>query len=140
MRSVCHLYYNNHVINYVFRSKWPTYKFINFPEIIPPILLFSPIRLLVFQKSSHLYFYSEPSSIQNSRVHQILTLLTCQTIAWAVRNSDFQCRERFIRKLFFLKSQKSINLGKLQFQIMPNFWRLGAMSIRMSKHQIEQSI
>ena len=33
-----------------------------------PIRLFSPIFLLVFQKISHLYFYSEPSSIRNSRV------------------------------------------------------------------------
>ena len=41
------------------------YTFINFTEIFPPILLFSPIRLLVFQKISHLYFYSEPSSIRN---------------------------------------------------------------------------
>ena len=42
------------------------YTFISFQEIFPPILLFSPIFLLVFQKISHLYFYSESSSIRNS--------------------------------------------------------------------------
>ena len=52
----------------IFWSKWPTYTFIHFPEKFPPIRLFSPIFLLVFQKLSHLYFYSEPSSIRNSRV------------------------------------------------------------------------
>ena len=44
------------------------YTFIRFQEIFPPILLFSPILLLVFQKISHLYVYSESSSIRNSRV------------------------------------------------------------------------
>ena len=41
------------------------YIFISFQEIFPPILLFSPIFLLVFQK---VYFYSELSSILNSRL------------------------------------------------------------------------
>ena len=50
-------------------SKNPTYTFINFQQKVPPIRLFPPILLLVFKEISHLYFYSEPSSIQNSRVH-----------------------------------------------------------------------
>ena len=45
-----------------------TYMFINFQQKVPPILLFSPILLLIFKEISHLYFYSEPSSIRNSRV------------------------------------------------------------------------
>ena len=45
-----------------------SYTIISFLENFPPILLFSPIRLLFFNEFSHLYFYSEPSSIRNSRV------------------------------------------------------------------------
>ena len=44
------------------------YSFINFQQKIPPIRLFSPIFLLLFKEFSHLYFYSDPSSIRNSRV------------------------------------------------------------------------
>ena len=46
-----------------------TYTFINFQQKVPPIRLFPPILSLVFKEISHLYFYSEPSSIRNSRVH-----------------------------------------------------------------------
>ena len=45
-----------------------TYTFINFQQKVPPIRLFPPILLLIFKEISHLYFYSEPSSIRNSRV------------------------------------------------------------------------
>ena len=48
--------------------KIPTYTFINFQEFFPPIRLFSPIFLLVFEEISHLYFYLDSSSIRNSRV------------------------------------------------------------------------
>ena len=44
------------------------YSFINFQQKVPPIRLFSPIFLLIFKEFSHLYFYSDPSSIRNSRV------------------------------------------------------------------------
>ena len=47
---------------------WPTYTFISFPENFLPIRLFSPIFLLLFKQFSHLHFYSDPSSIRNSRV------------------------------------------------------------------------
>ena len=39
-----------------------------FSKKVPPILLFPPIFSLIFKEISHLYFYSEPSSIRNSRV------------------------------------------------------------------------
>ena len=39
-----------------------------FSKKVPPIRLFPPILLLIFKEISHLYFYSEPSSIRNSRV------------------------------------------------------------------------
>ena len=46
---------------------------ISFSENFPPkytfILLFSPIFLILFKEFSHLCFYSELSSIRNSRVH-----------------------------------------------------------------------
>ena len=42
--------------------------FINFQKKFPPIRSFSPIFLLVFEETSHLYFYSDSSSIQNTRV------------------------------------------------------------------------
>ena len=45
-----------------------TYTFINFQQKVLPIRLFPPILLLIFKEISHLYFYSEPSSIRNSRV------------------------------------------------------------------------
>ena len=45
------------------------YSFINFQQKVPPIRLFSPIFLLIFKEFSHLYFYSDPSSIRNSRVN-----------------------------------------------------------------------
>ena len=48
--------------------KIPTCTFINFQEIFLPIRLFSPIFLLIFEEISHLYFYSDSSSIRNSRV------------------------------------------------------------------------
>ena len=48
--------------------KIPTYTFINFQEIFPSIRLFSNIFLLVFVEISHLYVYSDSSSIRNSRV------------------------------------------------------------------------
>ena len=41
------------------------YSFINFQQKVPPIRLFSPIFLLLFKEFSHLYFYSDPSSIRN---------------------------------------------------------------------------
>ena len=44
------------------------YSFINFQQKVPPIRLFSPIFLLIFKEFSHLYFYSDPSSIRNTRV------------------------------------------------------------------------
>ena len=44
------------------------YSFINFQQKVPPIRLFPPILLLLFKEFSHLYFYSDPSSIRNSRV------------------------------------------------------------------------
>ena len=55
------------MVLYWMLPKIPTYTFINFQEIFPPIRLFSPICLLVFEEISHLYFYSD-SSIRNSRV------------------------------------------------------------------------
>ena len=45
-----------------------TYTFISFQQKFPPICLFPPILLLVFEEISHLYFYSDSSSIRNSRV------------------------------------------------------------------------
>ena len=45
-----------------------TYTFISFQKKFPPICLFPPILLLVFEEISHLYFYSDSSSIRNSRV------------------------------------------------------------------------
>ena len=56
------------MVLYQMLPKIPTYTFINFQEIFPPIRLFSPIFLLVFEEISHLYFYSDSSSIRNSRV------------------------------------------------------------------------
>ena len=51
-----------------------TYTFINFQQKVLPIRLFPPILLLIFKEISHLYFYSEPSSIWNSRVDDQLKL------------------------------------------------------------------
>ena len=45
-----------------------TYTFISFQQKFPPICLFPPILLLVFEEISHLYFYSDSSSIRNYRV------------------------------------------------------------------------
>ena len=45
-----------------------TYTFINFQQKFPPIRLFPPILLLIFEEIFHLYFYSDSSSIRNSRV------------------------------------------------------------------------
>ena len=45
-----------------------TYTFVNFQRKVPPIRLFPPILIIIFKEISHLCFYSEPSSIQNSRV------------------------------------------------------------------------
>ena len=45
-----------------------TYMFINFQQKVPPIRLFLPIFLLILREISHLYFYSDSSSIRNSRV------------------------------------------------------------------------
>ena len=56
------------IVLYRMLPKIPTYMFINFQENFPPIRLFSPIFLLVFEEISHLYFYSDSSSIQNTRV------------------------------------------------------------------------
>ena len=53
---------------YTFIHLFQAYTFISFQEIFPPILLFSPIFLLVFQKISHLCFYLDSSSIRNYRV------------------------------------------------------------------------
>ena len=44
------------------------YTFISFQQKVPPIRLFPPILLLFFRGISHLYFYSDSSSIRNSRV------------------------------------------------------------------------
>ena len=49
------------------------YSFINFQQKVPPIRLFSPIFLLIFKEFSHLYSYSDPSSIRNSRVLTYVT-------------------------------------------------------------------
>ena len=57
-------------------SKNLTYTFIYFQQKVPPIRLFPPILLLIFKEISHLYFYSEPSSIRNSRV-PINQSMTC---------------------------------------------------------------
>jgi hypothetical protein len=56
--------------------KIPTYTFINFQEIFPPICLFSPIFLLVFEEIS--YFYLDLSSIWNSRVVQAYYIMLTQ--------------------------------------------------------------
>ena len=48
-------------------------------ENFPHILLFSPIFLLVFDEISYLYFYSDSSSIQNSRVGMCLNY---QAMKW----------------------------------------------------------
>ena len=56
------------IVLYPMLPKIPTYMFINFQKKIPPIRSFSPIFLLVFEETSHLYFYSDSSSIQNTRV------------------------------------------------------------------------
>ena len=45
--------------------------FISFQQKFPPICLFPPILLLVFEEISHLYFYSDSSSIRNSRVYKV---------------------------------------------------------------------
>ena len=58
-----------------------TYTFVNFQRKVPPIRLFPPILLLIFKEISHLYFYSEPSSIRNSRVSsQFLEYLEYTTL------------------------------------------------------------
>ena len=62
------------MVHYWMLQKIPTYTFISFQEIFPPILLFSPIFLLVFEEISHLYFYSDSSSIRNSRVLTFIKL------------------------------------------------------------------
>ena len=60
--------------SYSLLQKFPTYTFIqsytfiSFPENFLPIRLFSPILLLIFKEISHLFFYSDSSSIRNSRV------------------------------------------------------------------------
>ena len=64
--------YRNHVIIAFYFGPpillFSPIRLLVFQKVPTPILLFSPIRLLIFQKISHLYFYSEPSSIRNSRV------------------------------------------------------------------------
>jgi hypothetical protein len=110
------------MVLYWMLPKIPTYTFINFQEIFPPILLFSPIFLLVFEEISHLYFYSDSSSIRNSRVltfinrcvifqrywnlaMDIATLVatTARRCALAcVRQSTSQCIVTRITRTFFL--------------------------------------
>ena len=63
--SLCNCNYVSMYYSILLKS---TYTFISFSENFPPIRLFSPILLSDFKKISHLYFYSEPSSIWNSRV------------------------------------------------------------------------
>ena len=57
------------------------YSFINFQQKVPPIRLFSPIFLLSFKEFSHLYFYSDPSSIRNSRVLTYILRITLNSKA-----------------------------------------------------------
>ena len=50
---------------------------------------FPPIRLLVFKKISHLYFYSESSFIWNSRVSNVKTLRTiAQNFCYLLRKAE----------------------------------------------------
>ena len=67
-----------------------TYTFINFQQKFPPIRLFPPILLLIFEEISHLYFYSDSSSIRNSRVGPYVKIFSkankiCCTIIRQVR-------------------------------------------------------
>ena len=71
---------NVELLIYWMLPKIPTYTFINFQEIFPPIRLFSPIFLLVFEEISHLYFYSDSSSIRNSRVGKLCMIFFCSFV------------------------------------------------------------
>ena len=72
--KISYLYFYSVLYVYQFSQKNPTYTFIqtytfvNFQQKVPPIGLFPPILIIIFKEISHLYFYSEPSSIRNSRV------------------------------------------------------------------------
>ena len=56
---------NQKLINFKRIFYWNTKQ----PLLYPIECFHPPIRLLIFSKKSHLYFYLEPSSIRNSRVH-----------------------------------------------------------------------
>ena len=86
------------------------YMFISFPEIFPPIRLFSPIFLLDFMEFSHLYFYSDPLSIRNSRVEPTLYIIDWQDPVPVPHH-----RHTATTKLFSIKSWYNPGLDVLTY-------------------------
>ena len=89
--------------------KIPPIRLLIFSKKVPPIRLFPPILLLIFKEISHLYFYSEPSSIRNFRVnHSWSPLLSHQT--WQI--------DSFLWSTYIVLSQESgIGYELLQISI-----------------------
>ena len=95
--------------------KNPTYTFIHFQQKIPPICLFPPILLLVFKEISHLYFYSELSSIRNSRV--VFPDLKCTTL------KQFTLKSYTANILIVEKATFCCLLFPMLFQLQNTFFR-----------------
>ena len=81
-----------------------TYTFVNFQRKVPPIRLFPPILIIIFKKISHLYFYSEPSSIRNSRVGFLQYKLETRT-----KHFDGQCKLDIFWKMILISKQSLIS-------------------------------
>ena len=106
------------MVLYWMLPKIPTYTFINFQEIFPPIRLFSPIFLLVFEEISHLYFYLDLSSIRNSRVSTYNNFI--KQVCWfSGQNWKYsQCSRRRIGKEF----AKSFKPEKIRISTREIHW------------------
>ena len=82
--------------SYWMLQKFPTYTFIqsytfiSFPEKFSPIVLFSPIHLLFVMEFSHLNFYSELLSIQNSRIMKVQSWFIRWYVDTMIQNSNYQ--------------------------------------------------
>ena len=114
-KSYLYKYFPIH--NFLGATKIPTYTliqaytFINFTEIFPPILLFSPIRLFFFKETSHLYFYSDSSSIRNSIVG-LRSVLKGNNFKFNIQKSTFQGQIKYVtlsHPFFLLRSTMAQN-------------------------------
>ena len=83
------------------------YTFISFQQKVPPIRLFPPILLLIFREISHLYFYSDSSSIRNSRVGRKIFSKRIRFAACLLESSEY------LEKFHIIPSS---NMYQIQFR------------------------